>query len=44
VADPQSALNAIARVKPGNRVSLSILRNGEAREVPITVAQRPAEG
>ena len=44
VSDPQSALNAIARVKPGIRVSLSILRNGEAREVPVRVAQRPAEG
>jgi len=44
VADPQSALNAIARVKPGNRVSLAIVRNGEAREVPVTVAQRPPEG
>ncbi|NCF80155.1 MAG: PDZ domain-containing protein [Proteobacteria bacterium] len=44
VADPQSALNAIARVKPGNRVSLGILRNGEARQVVVTVAQRPPEG
>ncbi len=44
VADPQSALNAIARVKPGNQVSLGIVRNGEPREVVITVAQRPQEG
>jgi serine protease DegS len=44
VADPQSALNAIARVKPGNRVAVAIVRNGEAREVLVTVAQRPTEG
>ncbi len=44
VADPQSALNAIARVKPGNQVSLGIVRSGEPREVIITVAQRPPEG
>ncbi len=44
VADAQGALNAIARVKPGNQVSLSILRSGEAREVVVTVAQRPPEG
>jgi serine protease DegS len=43
VTDPQGALNAIARVKPGNRVSLGILRRGEAREVVVTVAQRPPE-
>jgi serine protease DegS len=43
VDDPQSALNAIARVKPGNQVSLAIERSGEARELVITVAQRPAE-
>ncbi len=43
VDDPQSALNAIARVKPGNQVSLGIVRSGEAREVVITVAQRPPE-
>ncbi len=43
VADAQGALNAIARVKPGNRVSLGILRRGEAREVVVTVAQRPPE-
>jgi Do/DeqQ family serine protease len=43
VADPQGALNAIARVKPGNRVALGIVRSGEPREVVITVAQRPAE-
>ena len=41
---PQSALNTIARVKPGNRVSLGIVRSGEPREVVITVAQRPPEG
>jgi len=44
VADPQSALNAIARVKPGNRVSLGVVRDGEVREVIVTVAQRPTEG
>jgi serine protease DegS len=44
VADPQSALNAIARVTPGNRVSLGIVRGGEPREVLVTVAQRPTEG
>jgi serine protease DegS len=44
VADPQSALNAIARVKPGNRVSLGIVRDAQAREVLVTVAQRPIGG
>ena len=44
VTDPQGALNAIARVKPGNRVSLGIVRDGEPREVVVTVAQRPPEG
>jgi serine protease DegS len=44
VGDPQSALNAIARIKPGNRVSLGILREGEPLEVNVTVAQRPPQG
>ena len=44
VADPQGALNAIARVKPGDQVSLGIVRAGKPREVVITVAQRPQEG
>jgi serine protease DegS len=43
VDDPQSALNAIARVAPGNQISLAIERNGEPQEVMITVAQRPPE-
>ncbi len=44
VTDTQGALNAIARVKPGNRVSLGIVRDGEPREVVVSVAQRPPEG
>jgi serine protease DegS len=44
VDDPQSALNAIARIKPGNRVALGIVREGEPREVLVTVAQRPPQG
>ena len=44
VSDPQSALNAIARVKPGNQVTLAIVRDGEPLEVRVTVAQRPPEG
>jgi S1-C subfamily serine protease len=44
VTDPQGALNAIARVKPGDRVSLGIVRDGEPRQVVVTVAQRPPEG
>ncbi|MCK5363809.1 MAG: PDZ domain-containing protein, partial [Gammaproteobacteria bacterium] len=44
VTDAQGALNAIARVKPGNRVSLGIVRDGEPREVVVSVAQRPPEG
>jgi serine protease DegS len=43
VADPQSALNAIARIKPGSRVELGILRDGEPREAQVTVAQRPPQ-
>ena len=43
VVDPQGALNAIARVRPGSEVALSILRDGELHEVPITAAQRPLE-
>jgi serine protease DegS len=43
VDDPQGALNAIARVKPGDQVTLAIERNGKPREMVITVAQRPAE-
>ena len=41
VDDPQSALNAIARIKPGDQVSLAIERGGEPYELTITVAQRP---
>jgi len=44
VGDPQSALNAIARIAPGNRVTLGIVRNGEPRELTVTVAQRPPRG
>ena len=44
VADPRSALNAIAEVRPGTRITLGILRGGEPRDLDITVAQRPAEG
>jgi serine protease DegS len=43
VDDPQSALNAIARVKPGDQIALSIERNAEPREITIAVAQRPSE-
>ena len=44
VEDPRGALNAIARVKPGTRITLGILRGGEPRDLDITVAQRPPEG
>ena len=44
VSDPQSALNAIARTRPGDQVALGILRGGEPREVRVTVAQRPPQG
>lgn len=44
VGDPQSALNAIARIKPGTRVSLGILRGGLPLDVSVTVAQRPPQG
>jgi S1-C subfamily serine protease len=43
VGDPQSALNAIARIRPGNRVTLSIARDGEPLELHVTVAQRPPQ-
>jgi serine protease DegS len=43
VYDPQSALNAIARVEPGKQVVLALERNAEPRELAITVAQRPQE-
>ncbi len=44
VIDPRSALNAIARVRPGDAVTLGILRGGAPRDLEITVAQRPPEG
>jgi serine protease DegS len=44
VVDPRSALNAIARVRPGDPVTLGILRGGTPRNLEITVAQRPPEG
>jgi serine protease DegS len=43
VYDPQGALNAIARVAPGKQVTLAIERGGQARELLVTVAQRPRE-
>ncbi len=44
VTDPQGALNAIATIRPGTRVTLGIVRGGEPREVSVTVAQRPQAG
>ena len=44
VVDPRSALNAIARVRPGTSLHLGILRGGAPRELEITVAQRPRDG
>ena len=44
VGDPQSALNAIARIEPGNQVTLAIVRDAERVEILVTVAQRPSEG
>jgi Do/DeqQ family serine protease len=41
VDDPEQALDAIARVKPGTQVELGIVRDGEPRTLRVTVAQRP---
>jgi serine protease DegS len=43
IATRQAAVNAIARVPPGNQVALRVLRGGRAQQVAARVAQRPTE-
>lgn len=43
VADRQAAVNAIARVPPGNQVALRVVRGGRAKNMQATVSQRPTE-
>jgi serine protease DegS len=42
VADPHTAVNAIAHIKPGNTVNLAVWRAGESLEMQATVGQRPS--
>ncbi len=39
----QGLIKAVAATTPGNAVKLSIRRNGQNLEVPVTVGRRPAE-
>ncbi len=41
VDSPREALNVIARTKPGERLEVEFQREGEARTLEATVAQRP---
>ena len=43
IADRHQAVNAIARVPPGNQVALRVIRGGRTQDVPATVSQRPSE-
>lgn len=43
IGDPHSAVNAIARVPPGNQVALRVMRDGRTQSMAATVSQRPAE-
>ncbi|HEX8103376.1 MAG TPA: trypsin-like peptidase domain-containing protein [Solirubrobacteraceae bacterium] len=41
IEDPDDLSAAIARYRPGDRVTLRIYRDGEARDVEVTLGERP---
>ena len=43
VKNSRELLKLVARVRPGTKSSITILRNGQRRELPLTVAERPSE-
>jgi serine protease DegS len=42
VADGYEAMNVIAGTRPGTEVTLNIVRNGEERDIEVTVGTRPS--
>ncbi|MGC8739376.1 MAG: Do family serine endopeptidase [Candidatus Hydrogenedens sp.] len=44
VTDAPSLRNRVASTKPGSRVSLVLIRNGEKMEIQVDVGKKPTEG
>ncbi|GED22172.1 Do family serine endopeptidase [Halomonas halmophila] len=41
IRDPRKTMSDIAAVKPGSQLPVTIVRNGETRQITLTVAERP---
>ncbi len=43
VTQIEDLVNYLRNAKPGDEVTLTVLRNGEEVEVPVTLGERPAQ-
>ena len=43
VTEPDDVAQAIEGKRPGDRVSVTVLRDGDEREITVTLGKRPAQ-